>query len=436
MDAATELNKVALGHKGSTYQEYSVDSRMLGLEPAPFPASVLTPLTATTTLRARNRLSSQGREDKGSSINPPLSSSSHNDLESFRSVEHINTGSSLFRGTLFEYQTQSVLQRQLGIYTHRSAGNGDEGVDLRGKWFLPLSAAPAPEDWVRHLNVIVQCKKSTGKIGPRIVRELQGTLSYESQPTLAILASASDFTKQALVPCLKSLWPMALVVIDTELHECRKLMWNQAAEHVMHGLQIGTLRKQNNGRVVMSAGADAATGAAEGRPVLCFNGRILERLPGPLRPSEHGYVELTNSKVGGGVDKRFLRHEVQPASAPITHSVHTSLNAGTVDSTPEWDEDFLNHHPTENEQDRVNGVEYMSEDYTEYIRTLNNDNQLLVEADSEHEFSNVDWSWMEPMDKAHLADWLSVEPRSYEAEGERILHSIDLPTHMRPCTPT
>ncbi|KAG0323060.1 hypothetical protein BGZ99_002954 [Dissophora globulifera] len=192
----------------------------------------------------------------------------HNDLESFESLPH-NVNSTLYRGTLFEYQTQEILRKHLGIYTQRSAGNNDLGVDLRGTWFLPLSASPQPGENVRHLKVIVQCKMSSTKIGPKFVRELQGSLSYETQPTMAILAISSDFTKRALLPYAKSLWPMALVVIDAEKNECRKIMWNQAAEKVMHGVQIGTQWISDD------------DGGVESRPVLCFNGHVIERLPGP-----------------------------------------------------------------------------------------------------------------------------------------------------------
>ncbi|KAG0376064.1 hypothetical protein BGX24_008328 [Mortierella sp. AD032] len=192
----------------------------------------------------------------------------HNNLQSFEGLEH-NMDSTLYRGTRFEYQTQEVLRKTLGIYTQRSAGNGDLGVDLRGTWFLPLSASPKQGDMVRHLKVIVQCKMMTSKIGPKFVRELQGSLSFETQPTMAILAVSSEYTKQALLPYAKSLWPMALVVIDTKAEECIKLMWNRAAEKVMHGLQVGT------------RWMPGANGGLDSRPVLCFEGKVLERLPGP-----------------------------------------------------------------------------------------------------------------------------------------------------------
>ncbi|KAF9315741.1 hypothetical protein BG003_002688 [Podila horticola] len=206
----------------------------------------------------------QGRKSVANGTSP----GTHNDLSSFDQLDH-NTNSTIYQGTRFEYLTQDILKKQLGIYTQRSAGNNDLGVDLRGTWFLPLSSSPQPGDHVRHLKVIVQCKKMVAKIGPKFVRELQGSLSFETQPTMAILAISSEYTKQALLPYAKSIWPMALAVIDTETNECRKLMWNRAADKVMHGLHVGT------------KWIPSKSGKMESRPVLCFDGKVLERLPGP-----------------------------------------------------------------------------------------------------------------------------------------------------------
>lgn len=243
-----------------TYQGQALASDQVylpELEPAPFPKDIHSSMPYIN--RDVSKTATAGTGPSGLV---------HNDLQSFEDLEH-NMDSTIYRGTLFEYQTQEILKKTLGIYTQRSAGNGDLGVDLRGTWFLPLSASPKEGDMVRHLKVIVQCKKMTSKIGPKYVRELQGSLSFETQPTMAILAASSEYTKQALLPYAKSLWPMALVVIDPEAQEVRKLMWNRAAEKVMHGLQVGTKWMPGYG------------GELESRPVLCFEGKVLKRLPGP-----------------------------------------------------------------------------------------------------------------------------------------------------------
>ncbi|KAG0091633.1 hypothetical protein BGZ92_000225 [Podila epicladia] len=254
-----------------SYQEQEKLSQRIyfpELEPAPFPRDI------HSTMPYLNR-DVQGRklDANGTSLGV------HNDLSSFDQLDH-NTNSTIYQGTRFEYLTQEILKKQLGIYTQRSAGNNDLGVDLRGTWFLPLSSSPQPGDHVRHLKVIVQCKKMVAKIGPKFVRELQGSLSFESQPTMAILAISSEFTKQALLPYAKSIWPMALAVIDIETNECRKLMWNRAADKVMYGLHVGTKWIPGN------------DGKMESRPVLCFDGKVLERLPGPYLNQEGFDIEI------------------------------------------------------------------------------------------------------------------------------------------------
>ncbi|KAF9139649.1 hypothetical protein BG015_001951 [Linnemannia schmuckeri] len=261
-----------------TYQGQALTSDQVyfaELEPAPFPKDIHSSMPYIN--RDVSKTATLG-------IGP--SGLVHNDLQSFEDLEH-NMDSTIYRGTLFEYQTQEILKNYLGIYTQRSAGNGDLGVDLRGTWFLPLSASPKEGDMVRHLKVIVQCKKMTSKIGPKYVRELQGSLSFETQPTMAILATSSEYTKQALLPYAKSLWPMALVVIDTDAQEVRKLMWNRAAEKVMHGLQVGTKWMPGHG------------GKLESRPVLCFKGKVLQQVPGPYLSEGQ---ELTSDDTKAPVD--------------------------------------------------------------------------------------------------------------------------------------
>ncbi|KAF8979537.1 hypothetical protein BGZ46_005304 [Entomortierella lignicola] len=249
----TSTEETSLTYQGHTTMYHS---EFPELEPAPFPKDI------------HSYMSLASRELQNKLISKGYSSVTHNDLQSYKELNR-NTKSTIYKGTLFEYQTQEVLMKCLGIYTQRTAGAGDLGVDLRGTWFLPTSASPRPGDKVRHLKVIVQCKSTNTRIGPNFVRELQGSLSYESQPTMAILAISSDFTKHSFLPYAMSLWPMALVVIDVKNHKCKKLMWNKAAEKVMHGVQLGE---------ELVRGID---GKIESRPVLCYKGSVLERVPGP-----------------------------------------------------------------------------------------------------------------------------------------------------------
>ncbi|KAI1308747.1 hypothetical protein EDD11_004185 [Mortierella claussenii] len=276
------------------------------LEPAPFPRDIHSSMPYTT------------RDIRDRIIPRVPVSRAHTDLQSFAGLDH-NKESTLYRGTLFEYQTQDILRERLGIYTQRSAGTNDLGVDLRGTWFLPLSASPERGDMVRHLKVIVQCKTLNSNIGPKYVRELQGSLSYETQPTMAILAINSEFTKQALLPFKKSLWPMALVVIDVDRNECKKLMWNRAAEKVMHGVQIGTrYDKDDDGTFVP-------------KPTLCFQGNLIKRLPGPYLNDPNSDQE-PKEPVDYGISDRNISTEPEHLhQAPNVYS--------RVDSEEQQDKD-------------------------------------------------------------------------------------------------
>lgn len=60
-------------------------------------------------------------------------------------------------------------------------GKGDSGVDLRGWWHLPPlgSESDSVGGRRRRIRVIAQCKAESKTMGPRVVRELEGTLGWD-----------------------------------------------------------------------------------------------------------------------------------------------------------------------------------------------------------------------------------------------------------------
>jgi len=84
-------------------------------------------------------------------------------------------------GTSLEEETAS-LYSSLGYRVERKGGTGDEGVDLILRW----------DD----KRIIVQCKAHAKPIGPKVVRELYGTLVHHKAHR-AILVSPSGFTQKA-----------------------------------------------------------------------------------------------------------------------------------------------------------------------------------------------------------------------------------------------
>lgn len=60
-------------------------------------------------------------------------------------------------------------------------GPKDRGIDFRGVWLLKASA----------VRVIGQCRRYKRRLGPKHVRELEGTLSHEVKGALGIMVSES-----------------------------------------------------------------------------------------------------------------------------------------------------------------------------------------------------------------------------------------------------
>ncbi len=133
-----------------------------------------------------------------------------------------------------------------------SGRKADKGVDLRGFWDHSYSAAcaraaargeplprrapaPAPAPAAggaveperrRRWGVVVQCKRWAERVGPDVVRELEGTLvaargpartpsqlalARPPRPVLGILASASGFTPGAMSQAAQSELPIMLL---------------------------------------------------------------------------------------------------------------------------------------------------------------------------------------------------------------------------------
>lgn len=60
-------------------------------------------------------------------------------------------------------------------------GPRDRGIDFRGAWLLKSSP----------VRVIGQCRRHKRRLGPKHVRELEGSLSHEVKGTLGIIVSES-----------------------------------------------------------------------------------------------------------------------------------------------------------------------------------------------------------------------------------------------------
>ena len=91
-------------------------------------------------------------------------------------------------------------------------GSGDGGIDLRGWWNVP-------RDDITHqaLRVIGQCKAEKLRMGPRVVREMEGVARRamdEAGPVLSVLCSQAGYTPGAFVQANTSNVPMLLLHIE------------------------------------------------------------------------------------------------------------------------------------------------------------------------------------------------------------------------------
>ncbi|CAG8531112.1 1289_t:CDS:2 [Diversispora eburnea] len=161
---------------------------------------------------------------------------SHHNLETFLAIKDIDKNTTLYRGTLYEYETIDCLQKLFGIVTRRVGKANDAGIDFRGRWNLPN----------KRLMIIGQCKSFNIKCSSNVVRDLEGTLCRESKETIGILSSFGGFTEAAIKRYYGSPWPMMLVTVIDGGKICEKFLWNKTAEAYLEKLQITLFYKEGS----------------------------------------------------------------------------------------------------------------------------------------------------------------------------------------------
>ena len=106
------------------------------------------------------------------------------------------------KGLLLELKLVDILGTCSKI-THRTGGANDRGIDIRG--FLNLG-----------LVYICQCKNSKLKLSTKHLRELEGSLSNQSEKTLGIMATTTGWTKNSLQMFHHSKFPLVGMQIDLD----------------------------------------------------------------------------------------------------------------------------------------------------------------------------------------------------------------------------
>ncbi|KAG2413466.1 hypothetical protein HFD88_002655 [Aspergillus terreus] len=157
---------------------------------------------------------------------PPPSPPNHHDLPSF--LAHaartaLAPTSTTYIGTHYEYTVQETLRRS-GFSLARTGGRLDAGIDLVGTWHLPGREHP--------LRAIVQCKSLKSKLGPNLVRELEGTVrANNATDTLGVLVSPREATKGVRDALARSTAPLVWMMVRRE-GGLRQVLWNACAEAI------------------------------------------------------------------------------------------------------------------------------------------------------------------------------------------------------------
>ena len=218
--------------------------------------------------------------------NPPKPSTpNHHDLPSFLNYANrigLSPTSTTYVGTYYEYTVQNALRR-LGFSLTRIGGRDDSGVDLLGTWHLPSNPHP--------LRVIVQCKALKGKLGPNLVRELEGAfigapVGWRGAGVLAILVSPKSATKGVREAMGRCRWAMGWIMLEGGAFTCgkgrvRQVLWNRAAAEVgLEGVEVTMKYGGMKGEGAGGEGRVTRTAAApRGGPAPSVGVRVRARQP-------------------------------------------------------------------------------------------------------------------------------------------------------------
>jgi hypothetical protein len=161
---------------------------------------------------------------------PPSPSQHHNDLASFLAYAErtsLPTTSTTYIGTHYEYTVQQTLRRS-AFSLHRVGGRADAGIDLVGTWHLPQHEHP--------LRVFVQCKALKTKLGPNLVRELEGTfrqspVGWRTGTKIGVLVGPREATKGVRDAMTRSAYPLLWMMVERN-GELQQALWNSCAEEL------------------------------------------------------------------------------------------------------------------------------------------------------------------------------------------------------------
>ncbi|KAL4879098.1 hypothetical protein BJY04DRAFT_220463 [Aspergillus karnatakaensis] len=172
---------------------------------------------------------------------PPISASlSHNSLATFlshASRTSLPESTTTYQGTVYEYTIQSHLRKH-AFALHRVGGRSDLGIDLTGTWHVGANPILDPP-----IRVVVQCKALRTKLGPNIVRELEGVTVRQSPSgtgaggagCAGVLVSPREATRGVREALGRSGVPLVWMMVGWD-GIVRQVLWNGGVERLGLGL--------------------------------------------------------------------------------------------------------------------------------------------------------------------------------------------------------
>ncbi|KAJ5928458.1 hypothetical protein N7466_007414 [Penicillium verhagenii] len=209
----------------------------LSLAKLPFPSHGITSFRLFSSTQIHNDLTPFTRRLFKLPSAPPPPSQHHNSLSQFLTYAtriSLPETSTVYVGTHYEYTVLQSLRRY-AFALHRIGGRDDAGIDLVGTWHPPT------HEGSRALRVLVQCKALKAKLGPNLVRELEGTLrqapvGWRTGQTVGVLVSPREATKGVRDALARSSFPLFWMMVERD-GTLRQALWNSKAE----GLGLGAL---------------------------------------------------------------------------------------------------------------------------------------------------------------------------------------------------
>jgi hypothetical protein len=253
------------------------------------------------------------------------SSQNHYDLPSFLSYAQrtaLPETSTTYVGTHYEYTVLRSLRR-FAFNLHRVGGRDDAGTDLVGTWHIPGRTLLAP------VRVVVQCKALSAKLGPNLVRELEGAFrhspaGWRTTDKLAILISPREATRGVRNTLMRSVYPLFWVMMERD-GVIRQVLWNSKAEEMMGFAALGVDMRYQSSPQTSPSPSVTSDDPARPEVVLTWDGSDLpdmDHMEREMAKKEAEWLALWDSENLSNVEKFMLLDTIM--------DVFPDMGSGTV----------------------------------------------------------------------------------------------------------